>query len=402
MKGHIRERSPGHFAIVLDVGEADPKTGKKKRKWHSFTGTKREAQREAARLIAELDSGTYTEPTKQTVAEFLEEWLKFIKPSVAPKTFERYAEICRKGLVPLIGAVILSKLKTDRIDAAFTEALTKPRTDHRKHKDNEGQPKPLPPLAPRTVHHYRRVLIKALGQAVTWERLPRNPAAKTTPPKVERKKMLAYDVTQTATLLETLRATRMFVPTLLAVTCGLRRGEILALRWRHVELGDNLRQLAVVESAEQTDDGVRYKEPKSGRARTVALSASTLAELKAHRTRQAEEQLRLGIRPDADSFVVAQIDGQPIQPRSLTHEWVRVLGKTKLPRIRFHDLRHTHASQMLSAGIHPKVASERLGHSTVGITLDLYSHVMPGMQADAAEQVDAALQAAISSERKAK
>ncbi|TIT73528.1 MAG: site-specific integrase, partial [Mesorhizobium sp.] len=292
-------------------------------------------------------------------------------------------------------------LKTDRIDAGVSEALTKPRTDHRKVKEVEDA-KPLPPLAPRTVHHYRRVLIKALGQAVTWERLSRNPAMASTPPKVERKKMLAYDVPQTATLLETLRPTRMFIPTLLAVTCGLRRGEILALRWRHVELGDNLRQLAIVESAEQTDDGVRYKEPKSGRARTVALSASTVAELKAHRARQAEEQLRLGIRPDADSFVVAQIDGQPIQPRSLTHEWVRVLGKTKLPRIRFHDLRHTHASQMLSAGIHPKVASERLGHSTIGITLDLYSHVMPGMQADAAEQVDAALQAAISSERKAK
>ncbi|TIS75451.1 MAG: site-specific integrase, partial [Mesorhizobium sp.] len=224
----------------------------------------------------------------------------------------------------------------------------------------------------------------------------------TTPPKVERKKMLAYTVEQTAALLETLRPTRMYIPVLLAVTCGLRRGEILALRWRHVELGDNLRRLSIEQSAEQTDDGVRYKEPKSGRARTVALSASTVAELKAHRARQAEELLRLGIRPDADSFVVAQVDGSPIQPRSLTHEWVRVLGNTALPRIRFHDLRHTHATQMLSSGVHPKVASERLGHSTIGITLDLYSHVMPGMQADAAEQVDAALQAAISSERKAK
>ncbi|TIS07173.1 MAG: site-specific integrase, partial [Mesorhizobium sp.] len=234
---------------------------------------------------------------------------------------------------------------------------------------------------PRTVHHYRRVLIRALGQAVTWERLTKNPATATTPPKVERKKMLAYTVEQTAALLETLRPTRMYIPVLLAVTCGLRRGEILALRWRHVELGDNLRRLSIEQSAEQTDDGVRYKEPKSGRARTVALSASTVAELKAHRARQAEELLRLGIRPDADSFVVAQVDGSPIQPRSLTHEWVRVLGNTALPRIRFHDLRHTHATQMLSSGVHPKVASERLGHSTIGITLDLYSHVMPGMQA---------------------
>lgn len=127
----------------------------------------------------------------------------------------------------------------------------------------------------------------------------------------------------------------------------------------------------------------------------MSLSSTVIAELKAHRTRQAEEQLRLGIRPDEDSFIVAQYDSQPVQPRSLTHEWVRILGKTSLPRIRFHDLRHTHASQMLAAGVHPKVASERLGHSTIGITLDLYSHVMPGMQADAAEQVDAAIQRAV-------
>ncbi|NVP55990.1 site-specific integrase [Mycoplana rhizolycopersici] len=390
MKGHIRERSPGKWAIVLDVGEPDPKTGKKKRKWHSFTGTKRQAQSECARLIAEITSGGYVEPTKQTVAEFLAEWLKFIKPTVTPKTHERYTEICEKNLGPLIGDVALAKLKTDRIDAAFAKALT------------EGRRRAGGGLAPRTVHHMRRVLIKALNQAVTWDRLAKNPATATTPPKIERVKMLAYDADQTATLIEAFRPNRMFIPMLLAVMCGLRRGEILALRWRHVDLSDGRRMLSVRDSAEQTKDGVRYKEPKSGRARTVALSSMMLTELKAHRTRQAEEQLKLGVRPDDDSFVVAQVDGRPLKPVSLTHEWTRLLAKTSLPRIRFHDLRHTHASQMLAAGVHPKVASERLGHSTIGITLDLYSHVMPGMQADAAEQVDAALQAAISASRKTK
>jgi integrase len=391
MKGHIRERSPGRWAIVLDVGEIDPKTGKKKRKWHSFAGTKRQAQAECARLITEITTGRYVEPSKQTVGEFLTEWLAFIKPSVSPKTHERYAEICTKSVGPLIGDVILSKLKTDRIDAAFAKALT------------EGRRRGVGGLSPRTVHHMRRVLIKALGQAVTWERLSRNPASATTPPKVERVQMLAYDASQSAALIEAFRPTRMFIPMMLAVTCGLRRGEIAALRWRDVELGDNRRQLSIRESAEQTTDGVRYKAPKSGKARTVALSASMVAELKAYKARQAEEQLKIGLRPDGDSFVVAQADGSPLQPRSLTHEWTRLLAaKTSLPRIRFHDLRHTHASQMLAAGVHPKVASERLGHSTIGITLDLYSHVMPGMQADAAEQVDAALQAAISASRKPK
>jgi integrase len=380
MKGHIRERSPGKWAIILDLYD---EKGERRRKWHSFAGTKRQAEQECARLVTLMTTGSYIEATKQTVAEFLDEWLRFIKPSVAPKTLERYTEICRKSIAPQIGDVVLAKLKTDRIDAGFSQALQTGR------RDGKGG------LSPRTVHHMRRVLIKALNQAVIWERLSRNPATATTPPKVERQKMLAYDAGQTAELLDAIRPTRMFIPTLLAVMCGLRRGEILALRWRHVELGDNMRRLAVVQSAEQTTDGVRYKEPKSGRARTVALSSTVIAELKAHRVRQAEEQLRLGLRPDADSFVVAQVDGSPLQPRSLTHEWVRIIGKTSLPRIRFHDLRHTHASQMLAAGVHPKIASERLGHATIGITLDLYSHVMPGMQADAAEQVDAAIRKAV-------
>lgn len=391
MKGHITERSPGKWAIVLDLHD---EKGKRRRKWHSFAGTKRQAQEECARLVTAMKAGNYVEPTRQTVAAFLDEWLTFIKPSLARKTHERYAEILRKGVAPLLGDVTMAKLKTDRIDAAFTKALTAPRADHRKKKSGE-QAKALPPLSPRTVHHYRRVLIKALNQAVTWDRLAKNPAVATTPPKVERKKMLAYDPGQTALLLDSLRPTRMFIPVLLAVMCGLRRGEILALRWRHVELGDNLRQLSIVESAEQTKDGVRYKEPKSGRVRTVSLSSTVVAELRAHRVRQGEEQLRLGLRPDGDSFVVAQADASPLQPRSLTHEWIRLIGKIALPRIRFHDLRHTHASQMLAAGVHPKIASERLGHSTIGITLDLYSHVMPGMQADAAEQVDAAIRSAV-------
>ena len=388
MKGHLRERSPGKWAIVLDVGERDPRTGKKKRKWHSFTGTKREAQKEAARLITQMEAGAYIEPTKQTVSEFLDEWLAFVKPSVAPKTHERYAEVCRKNIAPLFGDVVLAKLKTDRVDAGFTKALQEGRLD------GKGG------LAPRTVHHMRRVLIKALNQAVTWDRLSKNPATATTPPKVERTKMLAYDAAQTAALLDEIRPTRMFIPAVLAVMCGMRRGEILALRWRHVDLEG--KSAAIRESAEQTKQGIRYKEPKSGKARVVSLSSTVITELRAHRARQAEEQLRLGLRPNGDSFVVAQYDGKPLQPRTLTHEWVRILGKTDLPRIRFHDLRHTHASQMLAAGVHPKIASERLGHSSIGITLDLYSHVMPGMQADAAEQVDAALQAAISANRNTK
>jgi integrase len=211
--------------------------------------------------------------------------------------------------------------------------------------------------------------------------------------------MRAYDLAQTADLIEATRGTRMAITVMLAVLCGLRRGEIAALRWRNINLGAG--QLAVTESAEQTRAGVRYKQPKSGRGRTVALSTRVVNELRSHRGQQAEELLKLGIPLGEDTFVVAQADGCPLQPRSITRQWLLLLSKNKaLPRIRFHDLRHAHATHMLSSGVHPKIASERLGHSKVGITMDLYSHVMPGMQEDAAARVDRALEDVINKRAK--
>jgi integrase len=152
--------------------------------------------------------------------------------------------------------------------------------------------------------------------------------------------------------------------------------------------------MSITQSAEQTEAGVRYQEPKSGRGLSVALSATVAEELRQHRTRQAEELLRIGVRPSNETWVISQADGSPLQPRSLTHEWMRLISRASLPRIRFHDLRHAHATHLLANGVHPKVASERLGHSKVGITLDLYSHVLPGKQEDAAARVDEALRLA--------
>ncbi len=379
MKGHIRERSPGRWAIVLDVQDAA--TGKRKRKWHSFQGTKRQAQIESARLISELKGGGYLESSKITFAQFLHQWLGHIKSRVSPRTHERYTELVEKNIAPLLGAVHLSKLRPPQIAAAYTKALLEGR------RDGSGG------LSPNTVIYMHRLIKQALAHAVRWEIIARSPADAVDPPKVERATMSTYDMAQTVELLEAVRDTRLFIPVVLGVLCGLRRGEIIALRWRQVDLANA--QLAIVESAEQTGDGVRYKQPKSGRSRTVALSAFVLDELRAHRLRQAEELLRLGARQNEATFVYTREDGQPVQPRSLTHAWHQIIARTALPPIRFHDLRHAHATHLLSSGVHPKVASERLGHSKVGITLDLYSHVLPGMQADAAARVDDALRGAL-------
>jgi integrase len=247
-----------------------------------------------------------------------------------------------------------------------------------------------------------RVLKQALAVAVReWRLLPWNPADSIKAPKVKRKTMRALDTAETAALLEAARPYRLFIPVMLAVTCGLRRGEICALRWRNVELSGTA-QLAIVGSTEQTKAGIREKGTKSGRARTVALTALALEELRRHKMRQAEELLRAGVRQSDDAYVVAQADGEPLKPNSLTHEFIRFLAGTALPRVRFHDLRHSHATHLLASGVHPKIAQERLGHATIAVTLDLYSHVLPGMQEDAASRVDAALRAALDKRRTGK
>jgi len=383
MKGHIRERSPGHWAIVIDV--RDPEGGKRKQRWYSFKGAKRQAQIECARLISEIQKGTAVEPSRMTVAAFLERWIEHMQGQVSPRSHERYAELARKNLVPLLGALALTKLQPAHISQAYAKALASGR------RDGAGG------LSARTVTHMHRVLREALQQGVRWQLLARNPADAVKPPKVERQQMSVLDTDATVELIGAARGTPLFIPILLGVRCGLRRGEVVALRGRNVDLDRG--QISVVASAEQTDQGVREKEPKNGKGRTIVLSATEVEELRTHRRRQAEALLALGVRLTDDHHVVTRADGQPLQPRSLTHAFVKFVRRYGF-QIRLHDLRHSHATHMLAAGVHPKIAQERLGHSSVGITLDLYSHVLPGMQAEAVSKIDAALQAAV--DRKSK
>jgi integrase len=379
MKGHIRERSPRHWAIVIDA--QDPETGKRRRKWHSFRGSKREAQVECCRLIGEHKAGRINlAPNRTTVGEFLARWLDHMQAQLTPRSHERYSELVTKNILPLIGNLALAKLQPATISQAYAKALKTGRCD------GQGG------LSPKTVLYMHRILRQALAQSVLWDLLGRNPADAVEPPKTERRQMNALDADATAALLDAARNTSLFIPVLLAVMCGIRRGEIAALRWKSVDLERGM--LAVVGSAEQTKDGVREKPPKNGKGRSVELPLLVVDELRRHRVLQAQHFLQLGVRLTDDHHVVMRKDGLPIQPRSLTYAFQIFLGKQKLRRIRLHDLRHTHATLLLKGGVHPKIAQERLGHSSIAITLDLYSHVLPGMQREAAQLLDRSMRAA--------
>ena len=378
MKGTIHQRAPGVFLIVIDHGR--DARGKRIRKWSTFKGTKREAQAECARLVTELKTGNYVEPSKTTVAQYLELWLVDIKTRVSRKTHERYGEICRNNIVALLGQVRLGELKPVHISKAWAKALESGRVDGG-------------PLSPRTVHHMHTVFKSALEQAVNWEMLLRNPAAKVDPPKVAKELITTYDMPEVGKLIALLQEQCIYVPSFLSAMTGMRRGEVAAVRWKWVDLEAS--QLTVVESIEQTNNAVAVKAPKNNRARVIALGPTIVAVLRAHKAAQAEELLKLGIRQTGDTLVCAHPDGSLMHPRWISKKWAKAIKESGLPRRGFHHLRHAHATQMLANGVHIKVASERLGHSTTGITMDLYQHVTAGMQQDAAVQIDAAYQKAI-------
>jgi integrase len=377
--GHIRERSPGSWELRYSLG-TDPATGKRRIATATVKGSRRAAEKELRRLLHTIDTGEHVDPSRLTVRDWLTTWLAAVREEVAPKSFERYAEIVRNFLAPSLGNLPLVKLAPSHIQDAYNIWAAGGRRDGKKGG-----------LAPRTRRHIHRILYSALARAVEQQLLARNPAEvfKKRLPKVDHREMTTLSPEQSARLLAEIRHTRIYWPVLLALATGMRRGEVFALRWRNVDLDRG--SLRVMESLEQTKTGIRFKAPKTDRTRTITLPMFAIAELRRLKREQAEELLMLGVRQSGETLVCARADGLPLQPQSLTHQFTRLIGRIKeLPRVRFHDLRHSHATQLLLTGVHPKVAQERLGHASITTTLDLYSHVTETMQSDAAQRLDAA------------
>jgi integrase len=380
-KGHIRQRGPNAFEIKYDVG-IDPGTGKRVTKTKTVRGAKRDAQRELRAILTAVDGGTYAEPSKMTVAAWLRHWLDEAKHAIARKTLERYREIVERHLIPALGGIPLVKLQPVHVQAYYAQALSSGR------RDGTGG------LSAQTVVHHDRVLNVALKRARSLRLIASNPIEDVSRPKAERPEIAFLEPAEAAVLLATARDTRIFPIIFLTLGTGLRRGEALGLRWSDVDL--ERRSLTVAQSLEQTRAGLAFKAPKTKRSRrTIALSPSLVEELQAHRARQAAERLALGMGRDPAGLVFTRIDGDPIWPDSVTKEFGRIVQRAKVQPITFHGLRHTHATDLLRAGVHPKITSERLGHSSIAITMDTYSHAVPGLQDDAALRIDAALRATL-------
>jgi len=378
MRGHIKKRGKDTWSLVVPTGLAKPK-----QKWFTVRGTKKAAEAELSRLLNEVSTGGFVAAPNMRVDAYLDRWLAdYAKPNVAAKTYERYQEIVDGNIKPALGSIQLSKLKPMAIQSFYSDSLASGR------KDRKGG------LSPRSVLHFHRVLHKAMAQAVKWQLLSRNPVDAVEAPRPERREMRALDPKETAELLRKLEGTNLRVPVLVLASTGLRRGELLALKWKEVDLD---RATLVVSSAleETKAGGVRFKQPKTGRSRRkVALPSLTVEALRAHKLEQTAARLKLGPAYANNDLVFSEPDGSVWAPDTFSSLFATFISRSDLKHVRLHDMRHSHASQLLLADIHPKVVSERLGHSSIAITMDTYSHLLPGMQEDAATKIDASMRAA--------
>lgn len=359
MRGSIFKR--GNLWTIQIERDRDPLTGKRRRDFHSGYRTKREAEDARVEILARLKRGEYVEPSKLTFGKYLlERWLPTRKTQLAPSTFDSYEANVRNHIVPEIGSATVQGLSADILTRFYGERLA------------SG-------LSARSVRYLHAIVHKALADALSWNLVvrnvadaaspPSNKAAKAPPPRTWSPSELRAFLTATAEkplhpLWWTLAST------------GARRGEALGLRWPDVDLEAATISITI---------------SKSGRGRQVALDADTVAVLREHRRRQLEERLRWGPAYRAGDYVFTREDGKPYAPDYVTRAFREAVKKADVSQIRLHDLRHTWASLALAAGVNPKVVSERLGHATVSFTLDTYSHVMPGLQEDAAARVAALL-----------
>jgi integrase len=361
MTGHIRQRSTGSWELrYKTAGRTATKT---------IRGTKAEAQRALRQMMVEHDKGIAASvPARMLVADWLQQWLSLTAAEVRPITAERYESAVRLYLTPALGNIRLRDLSPAHIQAAFSTWAAGGR-----HRGSGG-------LARSTLGLLRKTLHAALQRALELELLGRHPMEplRRRLPNGRAPEAKAIDGDAALLLLEQITGT--YRPAvLLAVACGLRRGEIVALKWRNVHL--DAAAVTIAESTVPLRRGIYTGQTKSGRTRTIAMPAFVAAELRQHRLAMAERLLFLGVRLGEDHPVVAHEDGRPVNPMVLTAWCRRQFGK-------LHGLRHSHASQLLGAGVNIKAVSSRLGHSSAALTLSTYAHLLPGADQDAAQRID--------------
>ncbi|MEP6660554.1 MAG: site-specific integrase, partial [Acidimicrobiales bacterium] len=355
----------------VDVGP-DPATGKRQQILRQGFANRKQAEAALSVLLHEVETGTVSRRSRITVGEFFADWLASQRQRLRPTTLRSY-QIAADRITRQIGRMPLQALTPAQIEKLYTDLLENGNLRDR--------------LAAKTVRNTHVVLRKALADAERLGLVPRNAAAAAKPPTAPRKEFNTWSTDELREFFAIARDDRLFAAYVLLATTGMRRGEVLGLRWGDIDF--DAAQLGIVQTLTTVDFVPTFSPPKTARSRRVVyLDDQTMSVLKQHRRLQRQERLAVGEVWDTTNDLAFRDDlGRLLHPEWFSREFVRLTRLAGLPRIRLHDLRHTYATIALKAGVHPKVVSERLGHATVGITLDLYSHVTPAIARDAADVV---------------
>lgn len=383
MRGNITKRGKGSWRIKFDAG-TDPATGKRNTQFVTVRGTKKEAEAELSRRLAQVDEGEFVAKSATTVTEYCRFWLKSIAPAKASaKTLERYGEIVEKHIVPRLGATTLQKLDGSRIDEFYNHL----RSDGR--LDGKGA------LSAQTVLHIHRLLSQVLASAVKAKKVRHSPMEGVqTTPKVRREEIQVLTDDEQIALLRYMKTTPIYMQVLIATATGMRRGEILGLRWADILFDRN--ELKVAQVLEQTKDVISFKVPKTDRSRrTISLPASIMSRLRTARAEQAALRLKLGLGKTGSDLIFCDLEGKPLNPRNFSKQFAAEADSAELGHVTFHGLRHTHITHLLRSGVPVHVVSARAGHANPAVTLNIYAHLLPGQQEGAAAIVDMALRSAL-------
>ncbi|MGG3889601.1 tyrosine-type recombinase/integrase [Metabacillus fastidiosus] len=363
--GQIRKEGSSWY-FVAELG-TDPLTGKRKRKKQRGFKTKKDAEKALALIEAEVYKGTYFEPSNTSYKEHILDWYKSKKQSINIQTAGTYDSIINHRIIPSLGHISLSSLTPILLQNYVNEL------------HDEG-------LSSATIKKIYNIIKGSLDYAVNMELLPSNPMKKLQLPKDKKKEMTVWEVPDIKAFLHVAKTDRFYIAFHLAITTGMRRGEILGLRWKDIDFHKGVLYVRQTLSKDGKQFLVGAKTESS--VRSIKLPKETLSALQSQKINISKEKLRHGAAYVDHDLVVCTMKGTPVNPNNLTRTFNKLIEEAKAPPIRFHDLRHTHATMLLAQGVAAKVISERLGHSNIKTTLDIYSHVLPNMQEEAANQID--------------
>lgn len=374
-RGQVLKRG-SRWTVILS--EVDPVSGQRVRRYHSGFVSKGEAEKARTRLLAEMDRGEYVKPSKVLVSDYLADWLTGRSDQLQPTTLDSYRSQIQDHVVPALGGLYLTGVNPMRILKFYAELRASGR------KRGGGG------LSPATVLYIHRILRRSFADAVRRGLLASNPFDRIDPPRPARdsaaNSMNTWTAQQVSGFLDSVTDDWLYALWHLAATTGMRRGELLGLRWTDVDTVNRRVEVTRSRVTVRYETAISSPKSKSG-YRSVALDEVTASVLKKHRAKVVSSAILIGRSFVNDELIFCHQDGTPVHPDQVSKSFKRLSKRASLPEIRFHDLRHTYATLALRADVHPKVVSERLGHSTIAMTLDRYSHAVPALQEDAAETV---------------